>query len=260
MVNFVEFMLPIRAVQGVFALIVLATAASVVDGFGNHKALHVDNSSTNFMIFNAIWTWIALGYLIATPKYFPDLHNTWAVMGVNAVSVIFWFSGFIAQAVSIHHMKSACSHTKGCPIGSANASATFGAFEWLLWTASLGLVIHAFLEFGKDELPGGGIGPGDVSSEGNNTSPGGEGGGAFSSLPVLPDPVADGNNELDIEMNALQRQHHQSEYPEAFIIATTSTTNEQLGVLQPITSGPPAESDGVIQMPAAAHYGGHGGL
>lgn len=83
-------------------------------------------SEINFLIFCAVWTLLALGYLI-----FADLRpehkiaRAVAVLAVDALTMIFWFAGFIAVAVFIHD--------RGCFGGvcsAAKAAAVFGAFEW----------------------------------------------------------------------------------------------------------------------------------
>ncbi|PUU80919.1 marvel domain-containing protein [Tuber borchii] len=88
----------LRVIQGVLALIVLGVAAYVVDSFGG------TSDAANFLVFDAVWTFIALGYVVVTPMFFPNFHNRWAVLGVEAITMVFWFAGFIALAVNINQM------------------------------------------------------------------------------------------------------------------------------------------------------------
>jgi len=132
----------LRVIQGVLALIVLGVAAYVVDFFGG------TSDAANFLVFDAVWTFIALGYVVVTPMFFPNLHNRWAVLGVEAITMVFWFAGFIALAVDINH--TICLGIK-CAIPAARAAAAFGAFEWLAWATSLALIVRALIQYGKAE-------------------------------------------------------------------------------------------------------------
>ena len=63
------------------------------------------------------------------PKYVPEIINKWTVLAAEAVTMIFWFSGFIALAVMI----SGYGWTNWCrgPVcQSMQAATVFGAFEW----------------------------------------------------------------------------------------------------------------------------------
>ncbi|PWW74851.1 hypothetical protein C7212DRAFT_326568 [Tuber magnatum] len=133
----------LRVTQGVLAFIVLGVAAYVVD-FHNGAI-----DAPNFLVFDSVWTFIALGYVVATPMFFPDLHNRWAVLGVEAITMVFWFAGFIALAVEINRWK--CIAGFECPTSAARAAAVFGAFEWLAWATSLGLIVRALIQYGKAE-------------------------------------------------------------------------------------------------------------
>jgi len=106
--------------------------------------------SANFLVFDSVWTFIALGYVVVTPMFFPNFHNRWAVLGVEAITMVFWFAGFVALAVDIKRMR--CGNPQfACPIPAAKAAAVFGAFEWLAWAISLGLIVRALIQYGKAE-------------------------------------------------------------------------------------------------------------
>jgi hypothetical protein len=112
----------LRVTQGVLAFIVLGVAAYVVDGYDGA----VD--AANFLVFDSVWTFIALGYVVVTPMFFPNFHNRWAVLGVEAITMVFWFAGFVALAAGIDRLR--CDVRFQCPISAARAAAAFGAFEW----------------------------------------------------------------------------------------------------------------------------------
>lgn len=84
-------------------------------------------SEFRFLIFCSVWSFLALIYLIVVPWRFSEtkLHHAFVILGVEMVTMIFWFAGFIAVAVFIHD--------RGCfgtVCSAAKAAAVFGAFEW----------------------------------------------------------------------------------------------------------------------------------
>ena len=61
--------------------------------------------------------------------------------------MIFWFAGFIAMAAKIDHLW--CIGT-GCRlVAVAKAAAVFGAFSWLAWAVTFGLILHALVQHRK---------------------------------------------------------------------------------------------------------------
>lgn len=136
--------LALRIIQAVFAIIVLGTAAfgmslSVQRKFiaDSSQVAHWWNSyyndtasspsQINFLIFCAVWSLLALVYLIIVPMMFAEsvLHHKFAILAIEAVTMLFWFAGFIALAVFLPD--------RGCtgPVcGSARAACVFGAFSW----------------------------------------------------------------------------------------------------------------------------------
>ena len=79
------------------------------------------------MLFDSVWTLLALTYLIIVPWRFSETraHHKYGILFAEAVTCIFWFAGFIALAAWLGERTcfgSVCS--------SAKASAVFGAFEW----------------------------------------------------------------------------------------------------------------------------------
>ena len=81
----------------------------------------------NFLLFDSVWTILALIYLILVPWRFSDTiaHHKFAILAVEALTALFWFAGFIALAVFLSDrvcFGSVCS--------AAKAAAVFGAFEW----------------------------------------------------------------------------------------------------------------------------------
>ncbi|KAI5367920.1 Putative Marvel domain-containing protein [Septoria linicola] len=130
--------LGIRVAQAICALIVLGLSAYVADWWRSaYNYLDVGSpSQVNFLIFCAVWALLALIYLILVPWKFATsvLHHKFAILGVEAVTMLFWFAGFIALAVFMTG--------RGC-IGSvcqsARAAVVFAAFSWVLWAATTAL-------------------------------------------------------------------------------------------------------------------------
>lgn len=98
-------------------------------------------SQDAFELFCAVWTILVLVYLALSPRVMDrKLHHPFAVLGLNAITMLFWFAAFIAMAV-LHHdlaeidvfdgfddVYGVCGGGSYCP--SIEAAAIFGAFEW----------------------------------------------------------------------------------------------------------------------------------
>lgn len=137
-----NFILPLRIAQALFALFVLGLAGYCVDALEIYP-------EAGFLVFTSVWTFIVLAYLLVTPMYYPQLHNRWFVVGSEAVTMIFWFAGFIAIADSTKISRFKCFGA-GCRVlDCAKAAAAFACFSWLAWSATLALIIHALIEYRK---------------------------------------------------------------------------------------------------------------
>ena len=86
-------------------------------------------SQVNFLIFCAVWSILAVAFLILSPRYDTRARHVghkFAILAVDAVTAIFWFAGFIALAVFIGVPD--CGNNHVC--GALQASVAFGAFLW----------------------------------------------------------------------------------------------------------------------------------
>ena len=92
------------------------------------------------MIFAAVWTLLVLIYLALAPRFFSAFAHPAAMLGLDALTMLFWFAGFIALAVWHHRAESvyfydgyydykACA-TIGGYCRETEAAVVFGAFEW----------------------------------------------------------------------------------------------------------------------------------
>lgn len=82
-------------------------------------------SEVNFLVFVAVWTILALVYLILAPWRFPALAHVYTILAVEALTMIFWFAGFVALAVFLGDR--VCY---GTVCSCAKATAVFAALQW----------------------------------------------------------------------------------------------------------------------------------
>ncbi|MCJ1280146.1 hypothetical protein MMC21_007973 [Puttea exsequens] len=131
--------LAIRAIQFIFAIIVI--------GLTGHVASYgLSPSQNNFMLFTGIWTCLVVLYVGLTPKFFPSIAHVFAILALDALTMLFWFAAFIALAVYRHQIAGftvgdgfgdsfhvgACGY-EGDFCGVIAAAAAFGGLEWLLF-------------------------------------------------------------------------------------------------------------------------------
>jgi hypothetical protein len=84
-------------------------------------------SQINFLIFCSVWTaFIVVPYLTLAPRFYPAASHKFAVLAAEAVTMIFWFAGFIAGAVFVTGL----AFCDASPCSSARAGVVFAAFEW----------------------------------------------------------------------------------------------------------------------------------
>jgi hypothetical protein len=83
--------------------------------------------SVNFMLFTSIWTLLVVAYLVITPTHFPALAHKFAVLGLEAVTMIFWFAAWIAVAARWGKLR--CG-SQGGECGAGTAAIVFSAIEW----------------------------------------------------------------------------------------------------------------------------------
>ncbi|KAF1990631.1 hypothetical protein K402DRAFT_324260 [Aulographum hederae CBS 113979] len=122
----ISFILPLRIAQTVFAIIVLGLTAYVANwwtGYWHDSA----PAEINFLLFASVWSLVALIYLVVAPLKFAShpMSHKFAILGAEAVSMLFWFGGFIALAVFLSN-RVCFGHV--CNV--AKAATVFAAFEW----------------------------------------------------------------------------------------------------------------------------------
>ncbi|KAL1861608.1 hypothetical protein Daus18300_008724 [Diaporthe australafricana] len=136
-------MLALRAVQGLFAVVILGLSAYVANWY-NVDTLTSSPSQVNFLVFVPLFSLISIAYLEAVPKFMPKFSHPWAVLALEVTNVLFYFAGFVALAVFLTHLL----FCRGAVCGSARAATVFSSFNFALWSATAALTI-------KDALKGG---------------------------------------------------------------------------------------------------------
>ena len=81
----------------------------------------------NFLLFCSLWTLLAVIYLVLAPSRFPAAAHKFAILGVEALTMIFWFAGWVAVAALWGDL--ACG-SRGGVCGAGTAAIVFGAFIW----------------------------------------------------------------------------------------------------------------------------------
>jgi len=81
----------------------------------------------NFLLFCSVWTLLAVAYLVLAPSRFPAAAHKYAILGVEAVTMIFWFAGWVAVAALWGDVQ--CG-SQGGICGAGTAAIVFGAFVW----------------------------------------------------------------------------------------------------------------------------------
>lgn len=84
-------------------------------------------SQANFLLFCSIWTILALAYLVLAPTRFPATAHKFGILAAEAITMLFWFAGFIALAVLLTDI--GCGDSWGV-CRAAEAAVVFAAFEW----------------------------------------------------------------------------------------------------------------------------------
>lgn len=142
-----NFMLPLRIAQLILAILVVALEAygkshlflcktgpstdnnsiSPVASWWNRYSVYDSPSRVNFLIFTGIWTaLLVIPFLTLSPRFFPKAAHPYAILGVEAITMLFWFAGFIAHAVLV----SSLLYCRGNVCRCAQAATVFAAFEW----------------------------------------------------------------------------------------------------------------------------------
>lgn len=122
------FMLPLRALQLVFALVVMGLSGYVANWYHNDKK-EMSPSPVNFLIFSSVFTIFSVVTLEAVPRFMPKFALPIPFMALELLNVLFYFAGFIALAAFLNTL----DFCRGNVCSSAQADVGMGAMLWLLW-------------------------------------------------------------------------------------------------------------------------------
>ncbi|OXV10983.1 hypothetical protein Egran_01256 [Elaphomyces granulatus] len=132
--------LPVRIAQAVLAIIVLGLIANTVNWMNNSV---VTWDSDNLLTFCSVWTFfIVVPYLIVAPMFASQFAPIYAILAVDAVTMIFWFAGFFAVAAQIFSV-SDCKDYSVCR--TAQGATVLGGFEWLLFIGAAAMDVRAVI-------------------------------------------------------------------------------------------------------------------
>ncbi|KAK5108184.1 hypothetical protein LTR62_008715 [Meristemomyces frigidus] len=138
--------LALRATQSILAIIILALTGYVAHWWTQYwRALAP--SQINFLVFSSVWTILALLYLIVVPWRFSETvaHHKFAILGMEMLTTLFWFAGFVALAVFLSDR--VCF---GHVCAAAKAACVFAAFEWALFAGTTAMaVLHVLRTRGR---------------------------------------------------------------------------------------------------------------
>lgn len=100
---------------------------SVVASWYNSSTMVASPSQVNFLLFCGVWTAVVVvPYLTLAPRFFPAAAHKFGILAAEVLTMIFWFSGFIALAVFISNLL----FCRGNVCRAAQAATAFGAFSW----------------------------------------------------------------------------------------------------------------------------------
>ncbi|RDW70115.1 hypothetical protein BP5796_08512 [Coleophoma crateriformis] len=150
----------LRALQLIFAIIVMGTDGYAIHAFrghtayvhfkfGNFYAYYGVPDAWGFLMFCAGWTVLTvIFHLIAGVRFADRALIGYLRVAVEAVAVLSWLAGFIAVAVQIS--TDICSAGKhSC--GSLTAATVFSGLEWLLFIVTVART--AMLVFNSSRKP-----------------------------------------------------------------------------------------------------------
>jgi len=127
-------MLIIRAIQGLFAILVLILSAFVANWYSTTTS-YPSPSQVNFLIFGAVWSFFSLACIEVLPRFLPRIPKAYIAAPFDLTNALFYFAGFAALAAFLQGLL----FCRGDVCGAAQADVAFGAFSFAIWTASAAL-------------------------------------------------------------------------------------------------------------------------
>ncbi|KAF1844668.1 uncharacterized protein K460DRAFT_365611 [Cucurbitaria berberidis CBS 394.84] len=143
---------PVRAVQAILSLTVLGLMGYVSSWWSTHWR-QSSPSEVNFLLFAPAWSVLVLVPLLVIPLRFSHLLLSpaakYGLLGLEALTMLFWFGGFIALAV---FLRDRICFGMVCDV--ARAGTAVSAVNWVAWTVTfvfgvIGVVKGGAMSFGK---------------------------------------------------------------------------------------------------------------
>ncbi|KAL2202193.1 hypothetical protein CC79DRAFT_1401873 [Sarocladium strictum] len=147
--------LTLRGVQVALAIGNIAVSSYLIDWYLTRTRFSSPHIF-NFHLVAPLISILSILYLELTPRFAPRATHAFAALAIEALNVIFYFSGFIALAVFLTQL-SFCNGPQ-CMAGQANVALSAASF--LAWLGTLVMVA-------KDVFKGGLRAPSTVGSWGN---------------------------------------------------------------------------------------------
>ncbi|OBT82534.1 hypothetical protein VE02_08625 [Pseudogymnoascus sp. 03VT05] len=145
-------LLPVRAAQGVFALIVMAMMA---DAFVHYWDPPNEVGEIFLVLFTSVWALLVVAYLVIAPIAFPKAAHKYAVLTLEIMTMILWIGSFAALGsftskycyYSRHQQRE-----KKCD--EFIAAVVFGAFSWALFVGTtIMAALHCWRTRGGNSEP-----------------------------------------------------------------------------------------------------------
>ncbi|KAJ9141894.1 hypothetical protein NKR23_g7543 [Pleurostoma richardsiae] len=140
--------LPLRIVQGVFAVIVLGLSGYVANWY-NVDTLTSSPSQINFLVFTPVFSILSIAYLELAPRFLPRFTHPWATIALETTNVMFYFAGFVALAVFLSRLL----FCRGMVCSAARADTAFASFSFALWAVTAGLKFRDLIKGGGFRKP-----------------------------------------------------------------------------------------------------------
>ncbi|KAF2671652.1 hypothetical protein BT63DRAFT_452156 [Microthyrium microscopicum] len=125
--------MPLRGLQAAVSMVILGFTAYVANWWSKYWR-DMSPAEINFLLFSSVWTLLSLAYIVTTSLsrfQYSAFANKFAVLGVEALTMTFWFGGFVALAV---FLSARVCFGNVCNV--AKAGTAFAALQWLLFAAT----------------------------------------------------------------------------------------------------------------------------
>jgi len=142
--------MPLRGLQATISVIILGFTSYVANWWSKYWR-DLSPAEIPFLLFSAVWTLLSLTYMVgASLSRFQGtkIANRYAILGADALTMTFWFGGFVALAV---FLSARVCFGNVCNV--AKAGVAFAALQWLLFAATTGFTALQAFRGGRSVRP-----------------------------------------------------------------------------------------------------------